>query len=272
MFYFFVLFFAVVAAVLNVNFLFFFHFWHSKSARSDTRVYVLPLTELNLETPSNVYTNLVLTNPLEHTAPQFHHPPTHASTAPTTPVATAPAAASAFQWDDIASRPSERSANASQEYTTTSLTSPLKGVIPMLKREETQSIPIPGRTQSHDDIRMFGVDGSNSRGGSPRPNYYFAPISPTGQYTCNSPTNFSPPITNYGGNQQLHVGGAMVARRALSRAVSPLSHSVPSQVQYSSSPSSSSSCRTNAVKNCSRSDQPTNQNVFFSHFIWCIIQ
>lgn len=197
-----------------------------------------------------MYTNLVLTNPLhESTAPppQPYHP-THSSTAPPTPAATA--STNAFQWDN---QPVERLANSGQEYTTTSLTSPLKGVIPTLMREESHSIPIPGRAQSHDDIRMFGV-GSNNNSCyiSPRSNYCFTPISPTGQYTCESPTNLSPPINYYSGNK-LHVGGAMVARRALSRAASPLSHSVPTGVQYSSSPSSSS-CRTNAVKNCSRSE------------------
>lgn len=192
-----------------------------------------------------MYTNLVLTNPHDSTAPQTHHHSTYPSTAPTTPLATAQT--SAFQWG-----PSDRSANSTQEYTTTSLTSPLKGVIPSLMREESHSIPIPGRAQSHDDIRMIGVGSNNNICyGSPRSNYCFSPISPTGQYTCNSPINLSPPVNYYSGNQ-LHVGGTMVARRALSRAASPLSNSVPTGVQYSSSPSS---CRTNAVKNCSRSDQ-----------------
>lgn len=230
--------------------IYFLLFWNSNSRRLDTRVYVLPLTELHLETPSDVYTNLILTNPLESTAPQSHYS-THSSTAPPTPIATAQP--NAFQWDTTKQTVS---VNSTQEYTTTSLTSPLKGVIPTLMREESHSIPIPGRTQSHDDIRMIGVAShNNSCFGSPRTNYCFSPISPmspTGHYTCNSPTNLSPPINYYSGNQ-LHVGGTMVARRALSRATSPLSHSVPTGVQYSSSPSSSS-CRTSAVKNCSRSD------------------
>lgn len=201
-----------------------------------------------------MYTNLVLTNPLESTTPKSHLAPYSSSTAPATPVASAPP--SAFQWN---SAQNDRSTSSTQEYTTTSLTSPLKGVIPTLMREESHSIPIPGRAQSHDDIRMIGVgSNNNSCYGSPRSNYGFTPISPTGQFMCNSPTHFSPPVTYSTGNQ-LHVGGAMVARRALSRAVSPLSHSVPTGVQYSSSPSVSS-CRTNAVKNCSRSDQKNQTN------------
>lgn len=147
-------------------------------------------------------------------------------------------------------------------YTTQSLTTPIKGIIPKLQREESEGIPIPGRAQSHDDIRMLGTGSGYN---TPNSNYGVSPNSPRGQYMygCSPsgmPSNLSPPVNYNGGNSYLPKGGGFTAaRRALSRATSPLSTSVPSNsyinnAQYK--PSSSTNVRNNAVSNnCSRSDQ-----------------
>lgn len=135
-------------------------------------------------------------------------------------------------------------------YTTTSLTTPIRGIVPKLQRTEPQGIPIPGRAQSHDDIRMFGSGYS-----SPSSNYGVSPMSPRAHYLYGSSpigiNNYnSPPISCYG-SPHLGVGNATVARRALSRATSPLSSSVPTgSIQYKSS----SSRNINVNNNCSRSD------------------
>lgn len=142
----------------------------------------------------------------------------------------------------------------SMSYTTTSLTTPIKGIIPKLQRcDETQGIPIPGRAQSHDDIRMIGSGCS-----SPGSNYGISPMSPRTQYIYGSSpsgmNNNSPPISCYG-SPHLNIGNA-VARRALSRATSPLSSSVPTtSINQYYKPSSSHS-RSQAVNNsnCSRSE------------------
>lgn len=158
-------------------------------------------------------------------------------------------------------------------YTTQSLTTPMKGIIPKLQHEESKGIPIPGRAQSHDDIRMLGAESSY---GSPNSNYGLSPNSPRGQYMYGgSPNstgfNASPPnrsacgsysstsaISGSGGGG---VGNNMTARRAISRAASPLSSSVPCNINTtgimaSKARSSTSNSRYIAVsKNCSRSDQ-----------------
>lgn len=149
-------------------------------------------------------------------------------------------------------------------YTTQSLTTPIKGIIPKLQREASEGIPIPGRAQSHDDIRMLGT-GTGSGYNTPNSNYGVSPNSPRGQYMygyspSGMPSNLSPPVNYNGGNSYLpKSGGFTAARRALSRATSPLSTSGPSNsyinnAQYK--PSSSTNVRNNAVSNnCSRSDQ-----------------
>lgn len=93
---------------------------------------------------------------------------------------------------------------------------PPKGKIHSLIREESRAIPIPGRAQSHDDIRML-------RGTPPKsPGRY----SPSRYIICGSPG--SPPIGHYG--PQLIAGaGGSASRNAFSysQVVSPLSSSVP---------------------------------------------
>lgn len=165
-------------------------------------------------------------------------------------------------------------------YTTQSLTTPMKGIIPQLQHEESKGIPIPGRAQSHDDIRMLGAAGSSY--GSPPSNYGLSPNSPRGQYMYGSSPNSavgvgdsfnaSPPIrstygsyasttaiSGSGGNSGM--GNNMTARRAISRAASPLSNSVPSNINTTgimasrASPSTSNSRYIAVSKNCSRSEQ-----------------
>lgn len=146
----------------------------------------------------------------------------------------------------------------SSSYTTQSLTTPIKGIIPKLQREESEGIPIPGRAQSHDDIRMLGTGSGYN---SPNSNYCISPNSPRGQfmYGC-SPMgmNSSPPI-NYNNSYLSTRGGVTVARRALSRATSPLSSSVPSNSYITNAQKISSSTNNRNIaasnNNCSRSDQ-----------------
>lgn len=165
-------------------------------------------------------------------------------------------------------------------YTTQSLTTPLKGIIPQLQHEESKGIPIPGRAQSHEDIRMLGAAGSSY--GSPTSSYGLSPNSPRGQYMYGSSPNntvggggfnASPPIrSQYGsyasttaisgsGGNSSGMGNNMTARRAISRAASPLSNSVPSNINTTgimasrASPSTSNSRYIAVSKNCSRSDQ-----------------
>lgn len=158
-------------------------------------------------------------------------------------------------------------------YTTQSLTTPIKGIIPKLQHEESKGIPIPGRAQSHDDIRMLGA--ASSSYGSPNSNYGLSPNSPRGQYMYGSSPNSSgfnasPPIrSTYGSYASTNAisgsgGGGMgnnvTARRAISRAASPLSNSVPSNINTTgimaskASPSTSNSRYIAVSKNCSRSD------------------
>lgn len=164
-------------------------------------------------------------------------------------------------------------------YTTQSLTTPIKGIIPQLQHEESKGIPIPGRAQSHDDIRMLGAAGSSY--GSPTSNYGLSPNSPRDQYLYgSSPTggvgggsfNASPPIRSAygsyasttaisGSGSHSGMGNNMTARRAISRAASPLSNSVPCNINTTgimasrASPSTSNSRYIAVSKNCSRSDQ-----------------
>lgn len=187
-------------------------------------------------------------------------------------------------------------------YTTQSLTTPIKGIIPKLQHEESKGIPIPGRAQSHDDIRMLGAPSSSY--GSPNSNYGVSPNSPRGSqymYGCspNSSSGFnaSPPIRNtYGSYASTTaisgsvsgggvgsgsgMGNNMTARRAISRAASPLSSSVPCNINTTgimaskASPSTSNSRYIAVSKNCSRSDQmcpfsyakQTNKHTFIFYF------
>lgn len=168
----------------------------------------------------------------------------------------------------------------STSYTTQSLTTPIKGIIPKLQREESEGIPIPGRAQSHDDIRMLGTGSGYN---TPNSNYGVSPNSPRGQYmySCSPsgmPTNLSPPVSYSSGGSYIPKsgGGFTVARRALSRATSPLSSSVPNNTYITNAqykPSSSTNVRNNAASNnCSRSDQkchfPFNANQILPLFIY----
>lgn len=237
----------------------FLSFPSSDSNEVESRYFVLPLNEIALESSENVYTNLVMQNPLEC--------PTNLTTTVTTALNTNPydASSSSFVAQNTIMAPhnAHQSAQASSSYTTQSLTTPMKGIIPKLQQEESKGIPIPGRAQSHDDIRMLGT-GMGSAYGSPNSNYCISPNSPRGQYMysyspSSSGLNASPPM-NYGSYSTS--GGITVARRALSRAASPLSSSVPSNnFTASSVPKSSSSSNSRYIavsKNCSRSEQ----NVF----------
>lgn len=237
---------------------FFLYFLSSNSTENESRFYVLPLTEFNLETPSNLYTNLVLTNPIE------------------TPIAASPTTTTVLSTNQQNSSPkfaqnnvniqtaqknysnqSSTSAMPPMSYTTTSLTSPLKGTIPKLQREETQNIPIPGRAQSHDDIRMIGSgSGYSSPSGS---NYCISPVSPKGQFFGSSPVGMgmssSPPVSYYGNSHLGVAGGAPMVRRVMSRAASPLSSSVSSNSGiYNKNSSSNSRYNVNTSSNRSESN------------------
>lgn len=240
---------------------FFFFFQSSNSNEVESRFFVLPLNEINLEPSENVYTNLVMQNPLEN--------PTNLATV-TTAINTNEFNASTSNF--IAQNPNITSPYAMQSYemasqqqplsyTTQSLTTPIKGIIPKLQHEESKGIPIPGRAQSHDDIRMLAIGSGGSGYNSPNSNYGLSPNSPHSQYMYGcSPmglgSNSSPPI-NYNSGSYPTKGGITIARRALSRATSPLSSSVPSSTtNIPKITSSGSSSRYIAVsKNCSRSEQ-----------------
>lgn len=233
----------------------------SNSNELESRFYVLPLTELNLESPANIYTNLVLTNPLEQNLATTLVNSTNEtkSTSSTSPLAHCQQQTQSIQSNRyqslnnnnnlIGMKTSDAYAQPSMSYTTSSLTTPIKGIIPRLQHEETRGIAIPSRAQSHDDIRMIG-SGYNTPPYSMcnSPNIYGS--SPIGMCSINS----SPP-TNYCGSPHLN---ASVARRALSRAASPLSSSVPSTSYISNANhnrSSSITSRSSAVNtNCSRSE------------------
>lgn len=246
---------------LFFSFLYFFLFQSSNSNDVESRIFVLPLNEYCLEPSENVYTNLVMQNPLEY--------PTNLTNTVTTAINTnlCNASTSSFVAQNTIMAPQnqmnssnvQQPSQQQQSYTTQSLTTPMKGIIPKLQHEESKGIPIPGRAQSHDDIHMLGT---GSAYGSPNSNYGISPNSPRGQYmqySCSPVStglNASPPI-NCGSYSM--TGGITVARRALSRAASPLSSSVPSNSLSASSlpkSSSSSNSRYYAVsKNCSRSEQ-----------------
>lgn len=83
---------------------------------------------------------------------------------------------------------------------------------PLIHRQESSSIPIPGRAQSHDDIHLI----SNS----PR----YESFSPNSSRYISYDSPGSSPFTQYG--SQLRAGRT-VASRAISRTESPLSSSVP---------------------------------------------
>lgn len=237
----------------------------SNSNELESRFYVLPLTELNLESPANIYTNLVLTNPLEQNIATTLVNSTNEtkSTSATSPLAQYQQQTQLIQLNRCQSlnnnnnidnsnligiKTSDAYAQPSMSYTTSSLTTPIKGIIPRLQHEETRGIAIPSRAQSHDDIRMIG-SGYNTPPYSMcnSPNLYGS--SPIGMSSINS----SPP-TNCYGSPHLNTP----ARRALSRAASPLSSSVPSTSYISNAnynKSSSITSRSSAVNtNCSRSE------------------
>lgn len=242
---------------ISLFFSFLYSFFFQSSNELESRFFVLPLNEYTLEPTENVYTNMIMQNPLEN--------PTNLATV--TPInrtydaSTSNYVAQRFtnSIPDNGMRAGSQPPQSSSSYTTQSLTSPIKGIIPRLQREETEGIPIPGRAQSHDDIRLFGTGSGYN---SPNSNYCISPNSPRGQYmySC-SPIgmNSSPPPINYNGSSYFTKGGVTVARRALSRATSPLSSSVPSNTYTNTPPnkiSSSTNNRNIAVSNnCSRSDQ-----------------
>lgn len=95
---------------------------------------------------------------------------------------------------------------------------PPKGKIHSLIREESRAIPIPGRAQSHDDIRM--LRGTPPR--SPASGRY----SPSRYIICGSPG--SPPIGHYGPHLIAGAGSSGSSNAfSYSQVVSPLSSSVP---------------------------------------------
>lgn len=272
----------------------------------DTRIFVLPLNEITLEPSENVYSNLIIQNPLD-TPTKLTNTTTSAITNNRSSTLASTSnygiAQNLVQRTGSFSSNSNISSSASHlpqyqassspptitesYYTTQSLTTPIiKGIIPQLQHEESKGIPIPGRAQSHDDIRMLGA--ASSSYGSPSSNYGLSPNSPRGQYMYGSSPNSgvgggaggcdtfnaSPPIRNTYGSYasttaisgsgsgcSSGMGNNMTARRAISRAASPLSNSVPSNINTTgimasrASPSTSNSRYIAVSKNCSRSDQ-----------------
>lgn len=226
----------------------------------DSRFFVLPLTDFTLESPANIYSNLVLANPLDQS--DLTTTTSIASTSTNVPKPNT----ILFQNENFASPQTVQTyssqlsggelyaaTHSPMSNKTTSLTTPIKGIIPKLQRQESQGIPIPGRAQSHDDIRFIGSGYS-----SPGSNYGISPMSPRHMYGS-SPIGFnggnsSPPISCYG-SPYLGTGNVTVARRALSRATSPLSSSVPTSTTNQYYKSSSGQSRNNiSNNNSSRSD------------------
>lgn len=227
--------------ILFFSYIFILFFLNSNASFLESRIYVLPLTEISLESASS--------NPLE--------PRPSASTLPRD-------ASPSRYWDESRHEFATFSGNDFAQSSTSSLTSPLKGTIPKLLREETRSIPIPGRAQSHDDIRMFRVGVSSSSCCSSPQSTCFSPASPSGLYMnlCNSPDSSSPPVSGYDGRRLgAGTGPATVTRKLFYRATSPLSNSVPTGM-YSSTSSRTISARQmhssnqdNVAKTCGRSEK-----------------
>ncbi|XP_055295604.1 putative mediator of RNA polymerase II transcription subunit 26 isoform X2 [Sitodiplosis mosellana] len=240
----------------------------SESHELESPFFVLPLNEITLEPSEKFYTNMVMQNPLEN--------PTNLATV-TTENRTNDASTSSncVAQNFTQSMPDNAMRAGSQPpstYTTQSLTSPIKGIIPRLQREESEGIPIPGRAQSHDDIRLFGTGSGYN---SPNSNYCISPNSPRGQYMYGcSPVgmNSSPPI-NYNSSSYLTKGGYSVARRVLSRATSPLSSSVPGNNTYINAPNkfnASTNNRNIAVSNnCSSTRMVPFDYAFW--FDYCVL-
>lgn len=170
------------------------------------------MTDISIESPTNVYTNLLSCNPLETTILSNNNTKNIDAT--------------------TADLHRERSPSPLRLSTTSlpSAASHSSGTLPKLIRQESQSIPIPNRAQSFDNIHYRHL--SNSYCSSPQSDYCLSPLSPTSQYTRSvSPSFASPPITSQQtyGSKFISVGGSiMVAKRAITRATSPLSSSVPS--------------------------------------------
>lgn len=232
-------------------------FLFQSSNELESRYFVLPLNEISLEPSENVYTNLVSQNPLEN--------PTNLATTSTLP--SAYSTSSFIAHNSMAPYSYRSDAAQPSSYTTQSLTIPIKGIIPKLQREESDVIPIPGRAQSHDDIRMVSS-------GYSTPSYGVSPNSPRSQYmygcSPNMPYSSSPPINS---GSPVAKGGIAVARRQLSRATSPLSSSVPTS-SFTTNAYKSSSVRHIAVsKNCSRSDPNTqcHYQIRTMHFLSFVI-
>lgn len=184
----------------------------------DSRTYIGQMTDISTEPSSNVYTNLLSCNPLDMTTLSNNN--------------TANYALAATTMTDLHR---ERSPSPLRLSTTSlpSAASHSSGTLPKLIRQESQSIPIPNRAQSFDNIHYHQL--SNSYCSSPQSDYC---LSPTSQYTRSvSPSFASPPIRDT--NQQMYgskfisVGGSiMVAKRAITRATSPLSSSVPTTTGF----------------------------------------
>lgn len=100
---------------------------------------------------------------------------------------------------------------------------PPKGKIHSLIREESRGIPIPGRTQSHDDIHLLGGNSPRSPGSGR--------YSPSKFIICGSPG--SPPMIHYGQPmaQVVHNANNYTSNthssQNNSQTASPLSSSVP---------------------------------------------
>lgn len=100
---------------------------------------------------------------------------------------------------------------------------PPKGKIHSLIREESRGIPIPGRTQSHDDIHLLGGNSPRSPGSGR--------YSPSKFIICGSPG--SPPMIHYGTPMAQVVHNANIYNNNThsshnnSQTASPLSSSVP---------------------------------------------
>lgn len=92
---------------------------------------------------------------------------------------------------------------------------PPKGKIHSLICEESRGIPIPGRTQSHDDIHQLGGNSPRSPGSGR--------YSPSKFIICRGTPN-SPPIVHY---DQPMMNENNIAIRSNSQTILPLSSSVP---------------------------------------------
>lgn len=180
------------------------------------------MTDISIESPTNVYTNLLSSNPLETTTHSDNYSNinnfTNHSLTSTTIVESERERSSSPLRLSTTSLPSGSASHSS-------------GTLQKLIRQESQSIPIPNRAQSFDNIHYHHHN--NSYCSSPQSDYCLSPLSPTSDYIRS--VSSSPFCGQSGGlsntNQQtkfMSVGGSiMMAKRAISRAPSPLSSSVP---------------------------------------------